>query len=74
MKKGSKMKKCEGCGRGVYWLVPDGTVFGIPTANIKKITDFKMDRRGRNWCIECYNARQTKGEHDADRSAEKGQG
>lgn len=54
MKKGSKLRKCHKCKKPVFWLVPNGYLFGIiPEGKVKKVNPF-LYRNNKLWCAECW--------------------
>lgn len=57
MKKGSRLRKCHVCGCGIFWKIPDGSIFGIPTAKTVTIKDYLL-RENEYWCIDCWERYQ----------------
>ena len=54
MKKGSKARKCDECGRIVFWSIPKRNWGIFMECDQKKVYGFKY-RCNHLWCIDCYN-------------------
>lgn len=55
MKKGSELRRCPKCGKKLFWVIPDGDVFGLPLVKHKKLNEWKHSSKYRNYfCVECY--------------------
>ena len=58
MKKGSKLLKCEGCGKPIAWRIPKGTIGGLfLEVEEKDICHWQIVKVGKNnyqyLCDEC---------------------
>lgn len=59
MKKGSKLRKCNACGAGIFWIVPKRNCGIFIECDTKDIRPWLI-RDGKYWCKECYE-KHTKG-------------
>ena len=55
MKKGSKLRRCVECGKAIYWVIPNGYLYGIPTAKHRQVYPYKFVSRRGEICIDCLN-------------------